>query len=500
MKILSADQIRAWDAFTIQNEPISSFDLMERAAATFTHWFSTIYERDRPVFIFCGTGNNGGDGVAIARILHFDFYEVHVFICKISNNETTDFQNNLQILPDILRGQISEGDAFFPEILKNAVVIDAILGSGLSRSVEGFWADFFQYLNKSLTEIVAVDTPSGLFSDRHTEGLAIIKADRTLSFEQPKLAFLLPENGQFVPNFEIRSIGLSHEFLEKMESINNLVTKNFIQKLLKKRGKFDHKGMFGHALLIVGSAGMAGAAVLSSRACIRSGVGLLTVQTPQYNRLILQISVPEAMIIADSDDTIISQVIDYQKFTAVGIGCGIGRDERTAAALHGILQTAKRPLVLDADALNIISENPDWLDLIPKGSILTPHLKEFERLFGKSNNDFDRLECLRERAKFLKIHILLKGAHTIVADTEGSCFFNATGNAGMATAGSGDVLTGIITGLLAQGYAPRDAAILGVYWHGLSGDVAARKLGQPSLIASDIIENLGEAFLEMVKD
>jgi NAD(P)H-hydrate epimerase len=509
MKLLTSDQIHAWDAFTIQNEPISSLDLMERASAVFTDWFSMIYDTKKPVLVVCGTGNNGGDGLVIARFLYLLRFNVSVYICPISKKETDDFSKSLVHLTDtdpfILRGWISEQETF-PTIPKDAVVIDAILGSGLTRSVVGYWASFFDYLNQSGAEIVSVDIPSGLFSDKHTveernpdkigKGATVIKAKRVLSFEIPKLAFLLPENQVFVGDFEYKSIGLDPQFLENVVAQNVFVTADFIKSLLKKRPKFGHKGTFGHALLVVGSAGMAGAAVLAARSCMRSGVGLLTVHTPQYNRLILQISLPEAIVSVDENETEIAQLIDCQKYSAIGIGCGIGKGEKTAAVLRGYLEQASKPLVLDADALNIISGHPEWLDLIPKNSILTPHPKEFERLFGKADNDFDRLELLRSKAQSLKLHILLKGAHTIVADTEGCCFFNSTGNAGMATAGSGDVLTGIITGLLAQGYEPKNAAILGVYLHGAAGDWAAKKVGQEAMIASDIIDNLSKAFIE----
>ncbi len=502
MELLTADQIRAWDSFTIQNEPISSYNLMERASSIFTDWFSTIYDNQRPVLIFCGTGNNGGDGLAIARFLHYLRYDIGVYICRLSKNETDDFARNLVKIQDldavILRGEVLGQDTF-PIIPNNIIIIDAILGSGLTRPVAGYWASFFEYLNQYQAEIVSVDIPSGLFSDKHTEGVAI-KAARILSFEIPKLAFLLPENEPFVGDFEYKSIGLHQAFLEKIEAKNVFVTSDFIQPFLKKRKKFDHKGTYGHGLLVVGRSGMAGAAVLAARACMRSGIGLLTVQTPLCNRLILQISLPEAIVIADQNETELSQVIDCQPYSAIGIGCGIGKGEKAAAVLRGYLEQSKRPVVLDADALNILSENPEWLDLIPKNSILTPHPKEFERLFGKADNDFDRLELLRSKAKSLKINILLKGAHTVVADTEGCCYFNSTGNAGMATAGSGDVLTGIITGLLTQGYEPKTSAILGVYLHGLAGNLAAKRVGQEALLASDIIDNLGKAFLEVISD
>jgi ADP-dependent NAD(P)H-hydrate dehydratase / NAD(P)H-hydrate epimerase len=495
MKLLTTEQTRAWDAYTIENEPISSHDLMERAALAFANWFTNIYDIEKPVFIFCGTGNNGGDGLAVARLLHQRFYTVKVYICRISKNETPDFQKNLELLPhraEVLRDYICEKDPL-PALPANTLIIDALLGSGLSRPIEGYWADFLRFLNNSDKHLISIDTPSGLFTDAVTEGVAI-KADHVVSFETPKLAFLMPENQWFVQNFTYIPIGLHADFLKTMKAHNVYITTDFVTNLLKKRSKYDHKGTFGHALIVAGSFGMAGAAVLAAKACMRSGVGLLTVHTPQSNRIILQTILPEAMVRADADEYVLSQNTDTDNYDAVGIGCGIGKAGRTAAALKNYLMTTRKPLVIDADALNLIADNTEMWNFMPQGSILTPHPKEFERLFGKTDNDFDRLDRLRERAKTLKINILLKGAHTVVADTEGVCYFNSTGNAGMATAGSGDVLTGIITGLLAQGYAASKAAIVGVYIHGLAGDLAAEKLGQQAMLAGDIVENIGGAW------
>jgi ADP-dependent NAD(P)H-hydrate dehydratase / NAD(P)H-hydrate epimerase len=502
MKLLTTDQIQAWDTYTIQNEPILSIDLMERASIAFCDWFSMLYDSENSVNVFCGTGNNGGDGLAIARILHQRFFNVKVFICQISLSESEDYKTNLARLPlrsEILRGFITEDDTF-PQIEKEAIIIDAILGSGLTRPVKGYWANFFEYLNECPNDIVSVDIPSGLFVDKtlkNTEGAAI-EAKYVFSFETPKLAFLMPENQYFIQSFYYKSIGLNQDFLEKIEAKNIYVTLDFVKKKIKKREKFSHKGTYGHALLVVGSYGMAGAAVLSARACVRTGVGLLTVHTPQCNRIILQTTIPEAMVRTDADEYAISQNNDSVIYEAIGIGSGIGKAGRTASALKIYLTKTIKPMVIDADALNLIADNPEMIDLIPKHSILTPHPKEFERIFGKTNDDFERLELIRNKAKALKINILLKGAHTIIANTEGVCYFNSTGNAGMATAGSGDVLTGIITSLLAQGYDPSNAAILGVCIHGMAGDIAERVVGQEAMIASDIIDNLGAAFKNII--
>jgi ADP-dependent NAD(P)H-hydrate dehydratase / NAD(P)H-hydrate epimerase len=498
MNILNSEQIRAWDNYTIAHEPISSTNLMERAATTFTEWFAQRYDNQKTIIIYCGTGNNGGDGLAIARQLHYSFYEIQVFICPISNKESEDFKKNLEQLPhraEILRGYIREDDPY-PTIPENAVIIDAILGSGVSRPVEGYWAGFFNHLSKSDNDIIAVDMPSGLYADAQIEG-AVIKATMVGTFETPKLALLMPENQDFLDNFEVLPIGLYHDYLNTITPHNIYVTKEYVTSLLKKRRKFDHKGTHGHALLVVGNFGMAGAAVLSAKACLRTGIGVLTVQSPQCNRIIVQSTVPEALFRADADEYAISQNTETDIYDTIGIGCGIGKAGRTAAALRNYLTQFRKPMVLDADALNLIADNPDMLTLIPKNSILTPHPREFERLFGKTYDDFSRLELLRNKAKSLKINILLKGAHTIVANTEGVCFFNSTGNSGMATAGSGDVLTGIITSLVAQGYVPYQAALIGVYLHGLAGDFAVRELGETALMAGDVVDYIGKATLSI---
>lgn len=497
MKILSTTQIRAWDAYTMQHTPIESLALMERAAMTFTDWFSRIYDTKKPIILLCGTGNNGGDGMAVARLLYYMGYEVQVIICRIGNSESIDFQENKKRLPANIKRQVIETGAIFPTIPTQAVLVDALLGSGLTRPIEGFWANFISYINYLPNEIVSIDIPSGLFADRHTEGGAVVRAHRVFSFEIPKLAFFMPQNK--IENFEFATIGLLANFSEMVETPFQYVTKSLIQEIYQPRKKFSHKGTFGHALLMVGSRGMIGAAVLSAKACLRSGVGLLSVHSVNQAREVLQTSVPEAIFLSDSHSKSLTEVVDLHRFSAVGIGCGIGKDNLTAMVVKQTLEMYGKPLVLDADALNIIASYQNWLNAIPPLSILTPHPKEFERLFGKTNNDFERLELLRKKSQQLNIIILLKGAHTAIALPDGSVFFNSTGNAGMATAGSGDVLTGIITGLLAQGYTPQNAAILGVWLHGKAGDLAANDIGLESIIASDLIDYLGKTFIGIKK-
>lgn len=500
MKIPDTQQIRDWDAYTIAQEPVAPIDLMERAALAFTDWFvQTFSETDRPIHIFCGPGNNGGDGLAVARLLQQRFYAVQVYLCYISEHTSEDFAANLARLPrlqELVLQDLKSGDPL-PGLPEQAIVIDALFGSGLNRSPEGDYAQLILHLNRSAKTLVSIDIPSGIFADRHTDGVCI-HAHHTLSFETPKLAFLFPENAAHTGDWVVRAIGLHAGFGKQMETRNHFIDAAFIRSFLKTRKKYDHKGSYGHALLIAGSFGKAGAAILAARACLRSGVGLLTVHVPRCAYEVLQATVPEAMVSADANQYFFSRApLELEPFRAIGIGCGLDRQGESATALLHLLEASDKPMVLDADALNLLSEHPDWYPKIPKQSILTPHLKEFERLFGKSDNDFERNTLQRQKAQELQVYILLKGAHSCIAAPDGTCYFNSTGNPGMATGGSGDVLTGVLTGLLAQGYSPLEAACLGVYLHGLAGDLAAEANGQEAMIAGDLIAMLGKAFAKL---
>ncbi len=495
MKIITATQTRQLDTATIQNEPISSLDLMERASQVFTDWFVDQFpDNDIPVHIFCGPGNNGGDGLVVARLLYYRFYEVSIYLCEIGP-KSEDNVANLIRLPkrsNIDPISISPEDAF-PDVPTNAIIIDAIFGSGLNREVTGYWADLIQHLNKNDNKIVSIDIPSGLFADQHTEGQSI-EADYTFIFELPKLAFCFPQNNHRVGDWTFKSIGLDQKTLANLDTCNYFVDADYVKKLLHKRSRFDHKGTYGHALLIVGSYGKVGAAVLATKACLRSGVGLVSVYAPACAYEILQTSTPEAMVISDEDSKIITGIPPLDNYKSIGIGCGLSTDTAASKTLPQLLQSSPLPLVIDADALNIIAAQKSLLEKIPKGSILTPHPKEFERLFGKTDNDFHRNEVQKKFAKDLGLYIILKGAHTCIATPDGNCFFNSTGNPGMATGGSGDVLTGIITGLMAQQYTAEEAAIIGVYLHGFAGDLAVEAQSEEAMVAGDIVSCLGKAF------
>lgn len=483
----------------MEKEPIRSLDLMERAARAFTRALMRWYaDQEQPVFIFCGPGNNGGDGLAVARILHHEGYEVHVFLCTISSHTSADHQANLKRLPRwnaVKVTRLEESDPL-PDLPEAALAIDALFGSGLNRPVMGYWGSLLQHLNQQPVRRVAIDIPSGVFADQPTTGISF-HAHRTISFELPKLAFFFPENEFRTGDWEVVPIGLHAPTLSAIDTQYYYTDRQAASRLLRRRRRFSHKGTFGHGLLICGSYGMMGAAILSTQAALRSGAGLITVHIPHSGYTIMQSTVPEAMVSIDRHEFQWSEVPDLSPFQALGLGCGIGQKQTSAEALSQLLQQATPPLVLDADALNLLSDMDDGLDILPSGAILTPHPGEFRRLTQTFDHHLEQLHAITELARTKKCTFVLKGAHTAVALPNGQVWFNGSGNPGMATGGSGDVLTGLLTGLLAQGYAPEEAAILGVYVHGMAGDLAAQELGHEALLAGDIVRCIGRAFHDL---
>ena len=498
MKLFRSDQIKQIDEFTINEEPVASIDLMERAAGQLLRWCLSRFERARRIFIFVGPGNNGGDGLALARLLESNRYETEVYYVEFTENTSKDWKKNLARLQSETKVPVTylkESDQF-PVISSGDVIIDAIFGSGLTRQAQGLAGDVIKYINRVGATVISVDIPSGMFGEDNSKNNydTIISADHTLSLQFPKLAFMFSENDKKIGEWVVLPIGLSSNAIRNIISPYILLGKDDIAPLLKKRNKFDHKGVFGHGLLVSGSSGKMGAAVLGAGASLRTGIGLITCHIPSGGVTIVQTCLPEAMVEPDRNERHFSEIGKTEAFSAVGIGPGIGADPETQMALHELLTECKKPMVIDADGLNILSLNKTWLSLVPAGTILTPHPKEFERLAGKSDNSFYRLKRQIELSREYKCIIVLKGAHTSVTTPDGNVFFNSTGNPGMATAGSGDVLTGILLSLLAQGYTSENAAILGVYLHGLAGDIAAEESSFEAIIASDIIKCLGKAF------
>lgn len=505
MKILPVKLIREADAFTIQHEPISDLDLMERAAGKCAKWISGHFETNRPVIVYAGPGNNGGDGLVIARMLSGVGFNVRTYCLAETVNMSPSCLANYQRLKEehprtgvfMCAENKTEWTACMPEHNEDTIIIDAIFGSGLTRVPEGKAARIIQHINESPGTIIAIDIPSGLFCDEplpRQGNPPVVQAFYTLSFAPPKLTFFFPENAVYTGNLIILDIGISPAFIESVKVTHHMMTREEIIPLIKPRGKFSHKGTFGHALLICGSTGKFGAAVLSARACLRSGSGLVTVRIPMDGIPVLQIAVPEAMVSADDPPGSIRSLPDLAPYKAIGIGPGTGTSAETAGMVKMVIQQYPRPIVFDADAINILAENKTWLGFLPPGSILTPHPGEFERLTGKCSDDFSRNKLQRDFSVKYQCYIVLKGAHTAITTPSGDCWFNTTGNPGMATAGSGDVLTGIITGLLAQGFTPFNACRTGVFLHGLAGDLAQEKHGAEALIASDIIDQLGPSF------
>lgn len=501
IKIFATDKVKELDQYTIQHEPISSIDLVERAATVFIHEFCRHYSKQTRIVVFAGQGNNGADALAIARLLNEESYHVETYLFNPTNHLSPDCETNKRRLLNMERVEFTEVVAeFIPPLLSERdVVIDGLFGSGLNRPLTGGYAAVVNYINHSEATVVSIDIPSGLFGEdnRHNDMNAIIKAHQTLTFGFPKLAFLLPENEQYVGEWKVLDIGLHPNIIESEPSTYTLVEEEDISYVLKTRNRFAHKGNFGHALLIAGSKGKMGAALLAAKACLRSGAGLLTVHIPHRCEDVFQGALPEAMLSFDSNDEHFNTVPETGSYTAIGVGPGLGQHLESAAALERLLQPNGKPVVLDADALNLVASNKDLQNRIPARSILTPHPKEFDRIVGESTSAYERLMKAQSFAAEHRICIVLKGAYTAVCMPSGNVFFNSCGNPGMATAGSGDVLTGIILGLLAQGYEPENAAVIGVFLHGTAGDLAAAFQSEESMISGDIIDMLGKAYKQI---
>ena len=501
IKIFSTDKVRELDKYTIQNEPISSIDLVERAATVFTSEFCRRYSKQTRIIVFAGQGNNGADALAIARMLTDAGYRVETYLFNPTMRLSDDCELNKQRLLHMEKIEFTEvvDDFVPPELEERDVVIDGLFGSGLNRPLTGGFAAMVRYINQSDATVVAIDIPSGLFGEdnRKNDPDAIIHADLTLTFGFPKLAFLLPENAEFVGEWKVLDILLHPEIIASTPTQFTLVTEEDIAAVFQPRNRFAHKGTFGHALLIAGSHGKMGAALLSAKACLRSGAGLLTVHIPGRGEQILQTAFPEAMVDLDQHQDHFSSVSGIQAYSSIAIGPGLGQHPESVKALEQLLQVVEKPLVIDADALNLIAANKDLLKRIPPRSILTPHPKEFDRIAGESTNSYERLKKAQAFATDHQLCVVLKGAYTAICTATGNVYFNNCGNPGMATAGSGDVLTGIILALLAQGLEPETAAVSGVFLHGTAGDLAAVYRSEESMIASDITDMLGKAFKQI---
>ena len=500
MKIFTSTQIKELDQYTIEHEPIKSIDLMERSAKAITLAIAKEWPSTTPIVVFAGPGNNGGDALAVSRMLALKGYAVSVYLFNISNHLSDDCTINRDRCAETkgIKNFVEVTHEFDPPRLNSdTLVVDGLFGTGLNKPLEKGFASLVKYINQSPCKVVSIDLPSGLMSESNTynDHSHIIHADLTLTLGVKKLAMFFTDNQQYIGRLKVLDINLSEEYISKTNTMYTMQETDDVRALVVPRSDFAHKGLMGHALLIASSYGMAGAAILASRACLRSGTGKLTVLTPKHNLDILQITVPEAIIQVDHEDNHFSDAISADEFDALGIGPGLGQLEETAIALIAQLRRTQCPAVVDADALNILANHRAWIQQLPKGLILTPHPKEFDRLSGtRCGDDCERLQKAVDLAIKLQAYIILKGHFSALCMPDGKVVFNSTGNSGMATAGSGDVLTGIITGLLARGYHQAEACQIGMFVHGLAGDMAAESKGKESMIASDIIDYLPQAF------
>lgn len=502
VKIFNVSQIKKIDNCTVVNQGITSIDLMERASLAVSEKLTRFLDIKQPILVFAGTGNNGGDALAIARILRSKHFILDVYIVAPHNNFSADCLANKERLDRLMDVRLIKEAKDIPYIHPNCIIIDGLFGSGLNRPLEGVFLDVVELVNASHNIVYSIDMPSGLFAESNTDNNpdGIVKADKVFTFQFPKLSLLLPDSGDYCKKMHVLDIGLCEKCIDEEQTDLFLIEKTDVSGLVLPRDTFSHKGTYGKALLIAGSYGKMGAAVLSARACLRTGVGLLTVHVSRCGVDILQVAVPEAMVRADVSSEKVSRVGgDVGDFT-IGVGPGVGTDKEAKELLFDLFNRYRKPMVIDADALNLIATDDLLKNRIPPKSILTPHPVEFDRLWGSVSVDgYERLQKARVFAEKYDVYIVLKGAYTAIVTPEKKVYFNSTGNPGMATGGSGDVLTGMITSLLAQKYLPENAAVLGVYLHGLAGDLAAKSKSQQGMLAGDLIEYIGKAYRALKK-
>ena len=497
LKILSGNDIKNLDRYTIEKQNITSLKLMDRAVNVFLNWYTSNYSSKENINIFCGVGNNGGDGLQAACILKEKGYKVEIYIVGDFKRFTKECLYHLKNAKNKKIKIVSITNESKSQISKSDIIIDAIIGSGLSRKLNASTSKLVDYINSSNSTIISIDIPTGIPANSYIKS-NFIKANFTLTFQLPKLSFYMPEYSNYIGKIIVLDIGLEKTFIENADGIASFIEERDIKNKMLFRPNNSHKGNFGHGLIIAGSRGKMGACLLALRAALKSGIGLLTCYTTKKGEIIVQTSVPEAMTIVDNEMDAISSFPPLDSYSVVGIGPGIGTSNITINMLEDFFKNINVPVVIDADAINIIASNKEILNSIPENSVLTPHPKEFKRLVGEYVDSSKRIELQKVLSKKYKVNILVKGAYSTMTNSSGELFINSTGNPGMATGGSGDVLTGIITGLIGRGYSPFDAMIIGVFIHGFSGDISKGELGEESLMASDLIDNLPRSFKKII--
>lgn len=504
MKIFSTENIRKIDRVTIEDEGVSSQELIRRVAEGVTGEIVGRWSPSTPVVIFAGSGNNGADALVVGRLLlEAGFYpRILLFNFKGNSLSRDCDQAKRDLLATGYKGLVEIIDrAELPSLTPDHLVIDGLFGSGLRDPLEGGFMMLARVISESGATVISIDVPSGLFGDWNARviGRNVVHATLTMAVQFPRLSFLLGDNAELVGRWKVIDIGLSSRAIMETPTKYFYVERDEVRAVLKPRKQFSSKADYGHALLFAGCYGMAGAAVMAARGALRSGVGKLTVHSARATFPVLQSQVPEALFSPDRQEYVISDMSARFSCTAIGVGSGIGTNDATRGAFETLIKSYKRPLVIDADALNAIAQNQTLLDHIAPGSILTPHAGEFDRIFGTQTSDEGRLLKAIEVSHRYKLLIVLKGRYTATVRPDGKVFFNSSGTPAMATAGSGDVLTGIITSLLAQGYKPETASVAGVYIHGLAGEIAAETEGEYGTTAMDIASCVGRAIKSVME-
>lgn len=504
MKLFTNDEIRAIERQTLQQEAITSMTLIEHVGEAAASEISARYRPTRRTVVFAGPGNNGADALLTAHQLSQRGFKPVVYLFNIGGNA---LKPDCKKARDILATKSPEVELHIivktfdtPDLGPGDLVIDGLFGSGLREPLAGGFMSLVRYINESGAKVVSLDVPSGMFAEWNHQGQErnIVHATLTLAVQFPRIAFFFAENADIVGQWKLLDVGLNKEIAEKTKSNFHLIEDTEVKSLLRKRPAFCSKADFGSALLVAGRYGMAGAAVLAAMGALRAGTGKLTVYGPQCIMPIVQNSVPEALFESDDDKLRLTSVSVEHEYSSIGIGPGLGNAEVTVGAVEALLQRSRQPLVIDADALNCIAHRPSMLKIIPRFSVLTPHAAEFDRIFGEQKSEETRLIKALEVSRHYNIMILLKGHFSKLVRPDGKVYINSSGCAAMATAGSGDVLTGIITGLIAQGYKPEVSALIGAFIHGRAGEIAAAENGTYGTVASDIAKATGRAIEDIM--
>lgn len=516
MKVVTAEEMKEIDRKTIASG-VPSIELMENAGRAVARAIKSRYSplKGKRVSIFCGKGNNGGDGLVVARLLVKEKVKIKAFLLarkeELKKDPKINLKRTLKQKVKIIEIDSSRRlEKFGQEIKESDLIVDAILGTGIKGAPKGLEAKAIKFINTLKKPIVSVDIPSGVEGSTGKVSGEAVRADLTITFGLPKIGLVIYPGAEYVGELEVVDIGIPKKFLEDKRIKINLIAKEEISSYLKPRKPDTHKGTYGHLFVIAGSIGMTGAATLTSQAAslcfgaLRSGVGLVTLGIPESLNEIMEIKLTEGMTLPlpETKKKTLSlkaekKIIEFSKKTdALALGPGLSTDKETQRLVRNLIKKISLPMVIDADALNALVNNPSILRTL---RIITPHPGEMAKLIGKKAEEVqeNRIKVAGDFAKKYKVIVVLKGARTVIADPEGDIYINPTGNPGMASAGVGDVLTGMIGSFLAQKKEPLEAAKMGVYIHGLAGDLAAQEKGEEPLIASDVLEKLPQAFRKL---